>query len=144
MSTQSSLHEDIRREDKVKVGSDRSFGFVFAVFCALVALVHWWLGKGTFWGWGIAAAAFAAFSLFYSRALRPLNLLWFRFGMLLHRVVSPLILGVMFFGVFTPIAWCMRAAGKRPLNLAYDPAAKSYWISRTAPAPQPGSFDRQF
>jgi hypothetical protein len=144
MSSPASLHEDLKRADAVKVGSDRSFGLVFAVFCALVAAVHWWLGKGTFWGWGIAAAAFAAFSLFYSRALRPLNLLWFRFGMLLHHVMSPLILGVLFFGVFTPIAWYMRIAGKRPLSLSYDAAAKSYWIARTPPAPPPGSFDRQF
>lgn len=144
MSSQVSLHEDIRRADKVKVGSDRSFGMVFAAFCAIVAVVHWWLDKGTFWGWLAAAAIFAGFSLFYSRALHPLNMLWFRFGMLLHHVVSPVILGVMFFAVFTPIGWCMRLAGKRPLSLAYDATAKSYWISRTPPAPPAGSFDRQF
>jgi hypothetical protein len=143
-TTSSSLHEDIKRADVVKVGSDRSFGIVFTVFCALVAAVHAWLGKDTFWGWLIAAAVFGAFSLFYSRALHPLNVLWFRFGLLLHHVVSPVVLGVMFFAVFTPIGWCMRLAGKRPLNLAYDPAAKSYWIHRAPPAPPPGSFDQQF
>lgn len=144
MSSPGSLHEDIRRADRVKAGSDRNFGLVFAVFCALVAGVHWWLGKETFWGWATAAAVFAAFSLFFSRALHPLNVLWFRFGLLLHHVVSPLILGIMFFAVFTPIGWIMRLAGKRPLNLAYDRSARTYWIERQPPAPKPGSFERQF
>lgn len=144
MSSPTSLHEDIKRADTAKAGSDRSFGIVFAVFCTIVAVIHWWLGKSTFWGWLVAAAVFAGFSLLYSRALHPLNILWFKFGMLLHHVVSPVILGVLFFAVFTPIGWCMRLAGKRPLNLAYDAAAKSYWIPRTPPAPPPGSFDRQF
>ena len=144
MSSPTSLHEDLKREDGVKAGSDRSFGMVFTVFCALVAAVHWWLGKGTFWGWLGAAAVFGGFTLFYSRALHPLNVLWFRFGMLLDHVVSPVILGIMFFAVFTPIGWIMRLAGKRPLNLQYDPSAASYWIERKPPAPAPGSFDRQF
>jgi Saxitoxin biosynthesis operon protein SxtJ len=144
MASPASMHENLRREETVKLGSDRSFGIVFAVFCALVALLHGWLGKGTFWGWLGAAALFAGFSLFYSRALRPLNVLWFKFGLLLHQVVSPVILGVLFFAVFVPIGWCMRLAGKRPLSLEYDAAARSYWIARTPPAPPPGSFDRQF
>jgi hypothetical protein len=137
-------HEDLQRADSVSAGSDRSFGIVFTVFCAMVALVRFWLGHGAFWGWLVAAAVFATFALVYSRALRPLNILWFRFGMLLHHIMSPLILGIMFYVVFTPIGWWMRLAGKRPLNLSFDAAAESYWIHRKPPAPQPGSFDRQF
>jgi hypothetical protein len=63
---------------------------------------------------------------------------------LLHRIVSPLILGVMFFAVFTPIGLWMRLIGKRPLDLACDDKADSYWIERRPPGPPPGSFDRQF
>jgi hypothetical protein len=144
MATHSSTHEDVSRTDTVSVGSDRNFGIVFTLFCAIVAGVQFWFGNSAAWGWLIAAAAFAGVTLAYSRALRPLNILWFKFGLLLHHVVSPVILGVMFFAVFTPIGWWMRLAGKRPLHLRYDPAAASYWIERKPPAPPPGSFDRQF
>jgi len=140
----SSTHENVNRAETVTAGSDRSFGLVFTAFCAIVAAVQFWLGHGAAWSWLVASALFAGTTLVYSRALRPLNVLWFRFGMLLHRVVSPLILGVMFFAVFTPIGWCMRLAGKRPLSLRFDAAAQSYWVQRRAPAPPPGSFDQQF
>jgi hypothetical protein len=138
-------HEDVRRAHTVSVGSDRSFGIVFTVFCAIVAGVQLWYGStGAAWGWLAAAALFAAFALVYSRALRPLNILWFKFGVLLHRIVSPLVLGIMFYAVFTPIGLWMRLIGKRPLHLAYDASADSYWIERRPPGPPPGSFDRQF
>ncbi len=140
----SHTHENLQRADTVSAGSDRSFGIVFTVFCAIVALVQFWLDSNAFWGWLVAAAVFAGFALFYSRALRPLNALWFRFGMLLHHVMSPLILGIMFFAVFTPIGLWMRLVGKRPLNLRFDAAADSYWVHRKPPAPERGSFDRQF
>jgi hypothetical protein len=140
----SHTHENLQRADNVSAGSDRSFGIVFTVFCAIVALVQFWLDSNAFWGWLVAAAVFAGFALFYSRALRPLNALWFRFGMLLHHVMSPLILGIMFFAVFTPIGLWMRLVGKRPLNLRFDAAADSYWVHRKPPAPERGSFDRQF
>src|SRR5687767_385851 len=138
-------HEDVTRAHTVTVGSDRSFGLVFTVFCTIVAMVQFlWGSSDAAWGWVIAAILFATFALAYSRALRPLNILWFKFGMLLHRIVSPVILAVMFFAVFTPIGWMMRLTGKRPLHLRFDPAANSYWIHRAPPAPPPGSFDRQF
>jgi hypothetical protein len=140
-----STHEDVSRDHAVVVGSDRNFGIVFTVFCALVAGLQFWWGSHTAaWGWLMAAVVFAGFALVYSKALHPLNILWFKFGMLLHKVMSPVILGIMFFAVFTPIGWIMRLSGKRPLNLAYDEAAESYWIERRPPGPPPGSFDRQF
>jgi len=140
----SSTHEDVNRAETVTVGSDRSFGWVFTVFCAIVAAIQFWLGHGAAWGWLIASAAFAGTTLVYSRALRPLNILWFKFGMLLHLVVSPVVLGIMFFAVFTPIGWLMRLSGKRPLSLRFDAAAQSYWVQRRPPSPPPGSFDQQF
>ena len=140
----SSTHEDVSRGETVRVGSDRSFGLVFTGFCAIVAAAQFWLGHGHAWGWLAASLAFAGTTLVYSRALHPLNILWFKFGMLLHMIVSPVVLGIMFFAVFTPIGWYMRLAGKRPLNLRFDAAAQSYWIHRQPPAPTPGSFDRQF
>jgi hypothetical protein len=136
--------ETYSRNEILGPGSDRSFGLVFTAFCGLVALLQLWTGSPAFWGWLAAAALFAGFALAYSRALRPLNVLWFKFGMLLHHVMSPVVLAIMFYAVFTPVGWCMRLAGRRPLSLRYDPQADSYWILRNPPAPPPGSFDRQF
>ena len=63
-------------------------------------------------------------------ALAPLNRVWTRFGLLLHRIVSPVVLGVMFFVVVTPMGLVMRALGKDPLRLRFDREARSYWIDR--------------
>ena len=137
-------HEEVSRAPTVTAGSDRSFGIVFTIFCAIVAGVQFWHGSNAAWGWLAAAVLFAGFALAYARALRPLNVLWFKLGMLLHRIVSPVILGVMFFAVFTPLGLWLRLTGKRPLDLACDENTDSYWIERRPPGPPPGSFDRQF
>lgn len=132
------LHEDLARDHVVAVGSERSFGWVFAALFLLAGALTaspWWLTGGL---------AFAAIAWGMPSILRPLNLLWFRFGLLLHALVSPVILALMFFLVFTPIGWCMRLFGRRPLSLAADPGLKSYWVHRAPPGPAPDSFDRQF
>jgi hypothetical protein len=138
------VHEDFAREEITKAGSERSFGFVFAVFCGLVAGYQLWVGNSVLWWWAGAAAAFAVVAAAVPVALRPLNIVWFKFGMLLHHIVSPVVLGLMFFAVFTPIGLWMRLVGKRPLSLRLQKEAKSYWVLRKPPGPPPGSFNRQF
>src|SRR5690348_12335896 len=113
-------HEDFSREDRTPIGSERNFGLVFAGLCAVVAGVNWWHGNTRFWAWASAAVIFAAIALAAPRLLRPLNIVWFKLGMLLHHIVSPVVLGLMFFAVFTPVGWCMRAMRKRPLHLRFD------------------------
>jgi hypothetical protein len=76
--------------------------------------------------------------------LAPLNRLWLKFGLLLHKVVSPIVLGVMFFLVITPIGLTMRAFGKNPLRLKLDKQSGSYWIERVPPGPAPESLKDQF
>jgi hypothetical protein len=137
-------HEDFAREETTKAGSERGFGFVFAVFCALVAGYLWWTGSARLWWWLGAAAAFAVLAVALPIVLRPLNILWFKFGMLLHHIVSPVVLGLMFYVVFTPIGMWMRLIGKRPLNLRFQKDAQSYWVHRKPPGPPPGSFNNQF
>lgn len=137
-------HETRQRTEDVKLGSERAFGIVFAVVFAIIAL---WplIGGNTPRIWALViAAAFLAVSLIRPRVLRPLNLLWFRFGMLLHRIISPVILGLMFFVSVTPIALLMRVFGKDPLRLKFDPEAESYWITRDPPGPEPESLKNQF
>ena len=144
MARQPQTHETRRRTEDAKLGGDRAFGFAFAAVFSIVAL--WPLIGGNnprMWA-GIVAAVFLAVALIRPSLLRPLNLIWFRFGMLLHRVVSPLVLGLMFFASVTPIALIMRLLGKDPLQLKFDPDAKTYWLPRTPPGPEPDSLKNQF
>jgi predicted membrane metal-binding protein len=129
---------------KVEMGSDRSFGLVFAAVFAIVALLPLKNGgEPRLWA-GIAAAAFLAVALVWPKALKPLNKLWFLVGMALHHVVTPLVMGLLFFVTVTPIALLMRVAGKDPLRLRRDDAAASYWIVRNPPGPDAESMRRQF
>ncbi len=126
------------------MGSERSFGLVFAVVFALVCLLPLKDGaEPRLWA-GLVAAAFAVVSLAAPKLLKPLNKIWFLFGLLLHKIVSPLVMGLLFFVTVTPIALIMRALGKDPLKLRRDPAAASYWIARQPPGPEPESMRRQF
>lgn len=137
------IHENSGTGHDVKPGSARQFGFVMAGFFGLLSALVWWKG-GVWYFYLLAAAAFLAAALATPGLLVPLNRLWFRFGMLLHAVVSPLVLGLMFFLVITPIGWLMRLLRKRPLNLAFDRDAESYWIGRDPPGPPPDSLKNQF
>jgi hypothetical protein len=137
-------HETFRERDAVKGSSDRSFGIVFAVVFSVVGLVPLFSGSGPRW-WSIGLAAiFLVTALGYPKILAPLNRLWTRFGLLLHRIVNPIIMGLLFFLVVTPIAMIMRLVGKRPLHLEQDPDVTTYWISRDPPGPPPETMKQQF
>ncbi|TAN60913.1 MAG: hypothetical protein EPN20_13160 [Magnetospirillum sp.] len=129
---------------KVEMGSDRSFGLVFAVVFALVCLLPLKSGEEPRLWAGAVAAAFLVVSFAAPRLLKPLNRLWFLVGMALHHVVTPVVMGLLFFVTVTPIGLIMRAAGKDPLRLKRDDAAASYWILRQPPGPAPDSMRRQF
>lgn len=129
--------ESLHREDKLTPGSARQFGLVMAVFFAVLCTIALWRGAWT-WAavWAGFLAVFGLAALVMPRTLDPLNRLWFRFGLLLHAIVNPLVMGLMFFVVMTPIGLLMRALGKRPIPLRPDRAAASYWLPReTAPGP---------
>ncbi|MCX7366534.1 MAG: SxtJ family membrane protein [Alphaproteobacteria bacterium] len=140
----SGLHEDFSREEQVKAGTDRGFGFVFAGFFALISALSLWRG-GVGWHWMLpVAAAFLAVALVYPKALAPLNKGWMKFGLLLYKVMNPLVLGLLFFVTIMPIGLVMRAFGKDFLRLKLDRNAKSYWIDRAPPGPPPQSMRNQF
>ncbi|MBF0323873.1 MAG: hypothetical protein HQL42_02270 [Alphaproteobacteria bacterium] len=137
-------HESFTAVTEVRIGSERSFGLVFAVLFAIIAL--WPLKDGgeiRLWALG-AAVAFLVAALAAPRLLKPLNLLWFKFGMLLHHIVTPLVMGLLFFVTVTPVGLLMRATGKDPMRLKRDPAAASYWIERAPPGPAPETMKNQF
>ncbi len=137
-------NEPVVSHRKVVAGSDRSFGLVFAGFFAIVALLPTLHGAPLRW-WALGlAAAFAAAALMAPRLLHPLNRVWFKLGLALHHVVNPVVMAVMFYGAFLPMALLLRAFGKDILRLKREPAAASYWIVRDQPAPAPGSMRKQF
>ena len=137
-------HESYERQEDVQGGSNRSFGLVFTVFFAIVGLLPLIGGRGVR-GWALGLGAlFLAVALLHPAVLAPLARLWMKFGLLLHRIVSPIALGVMFFLVITPMGLLMRLFGKDPLRLRFDRSADSYWIPRDPPGPSPESFKDQF
>lgn len=137
-------HETGSHAAPVQMGSERSFGIVFAVVFAIIGLFPL-TGGGEIRLWAMGAAtAFLVVALVQPRMLRPLNILWFKFGMLLHHVVTPVVMGLLFFGTVTPIGLLMRAAGKDPMRLKRDPQATSYWIDRAPPGPAPETMKNQF
>ncbi len=128
--------------------SDRSFGFVFSIVFAIIAawpMVMQRAAGGSVRVWALAAAAaFLLAAVARPQVLAPLNRVWTRFGLLLHAIVSPVALGVIFFIGIMPIGLIMRAMGKRPLNLQFDRDAQSYWVPRDPPGPPPGTMSDPF
>ena len=128
---------------EIELPSNRKFGFFFTFIFVVVAAYFYYSDNATWAYMFIAAAsAFMLVTLIKSDALLPLNKLWMRFGILLGMIVSPIVLGVIFFGLFTPIAILMRLSGRDELRLKYAQKA-SHWISRGEPI-KSESFKYQF
>ena len=95
-------HESFTREEEIAVGSDRSFGVVMATVLALLSVLNWWRG-GTVWSWlGFTSIVLVIVAHLYPSALKPLNWLWFKFGLLLHAVINPIVMGVLFYFAVLP------------------------------------------
>jgi hypothetical protein len=141
---QQSTHESFARDDKVTVGSERSFGIVMAVFFGLIGALNLW-HDGHIWPWlGGVAAVFLAAAYLWPATLKPLNWLWFKFGLLLHAVVNPLVMGLLFYVAVWPTGIVMRALGRDLLRLKREPDSDSYWIVRRPPGPAPETMKDQF
>ncbi|HXA46450.1 MAG TPA: SxtJ family membrane protein, partial [Burkholderiaceae bacterium] len=127
----SSTHEQFHRAEPTEIGSNRSFGFVFTVFFLVVGLSPLMHGRPLrLWALAVAAVMLIV-SLLVPHLLDLPNRLWAQFGVLLSHIVSPIALGILFFGVVTPIGILMRLFAKDPLRLQYNREADSYWIIRT-------------
>jgi hypothetical protein len=137
-------HEDLNRTDAVKVGSERSFGIVFACVFALFGAKAFMSGGKYTWLWLGGAVSFLTIAFVLPRLLRPFNIAWFRFGLLLNKIVNPIVLGIMFYAIITPIGLLMRAFDKRPLNLDKKPLETSYWSKKDLPGSAPSNFRDQF
>lgn len=144
MSKSTNLHESLEERTETRLGSERSLGIVFAIVFLIIAL--WPLLKsGTPRYWSLAiAVAFLLLGFLAPKTLAPLNRLWFRLGMGLHRVINPVIMGAIFFLTVAPTGFLMRLFGRDILGLKLDRSASSYWVKRDPPGPPRDSFRNQF
>ena len=118
--------------DEIKISSNRSFGVVFFIVFLLITIYPLFKGNELrIWSL-IISFIFLGLGLINSKLLTPLNKLWFKFGLLLGKFISPLIMGIIFFVVVTPIGIIMRLLKKDLLNLKFNDQ-KSYWIKKTGP-----------
>lgn len=161
-------HEIFSRHEETQGASDRSFGLVFGTFFLLLAVLGYFSKLPPFLKFtvpagcpfldahpelapyalsalfAVASLVFFIFALVFPKVLAPLNWVWTRFGLLLHKLVSPVILGLLFFLIFTPVGLLMRLFGADPLRLRFDAKLPSYWMVREPPGPAPDSLKDQF
>jgi hypothetical protein len=125
--------------------SERTFGFVFTGIFLIITSYLWYhdskpLAIQIFL---VLAVAFFACAIFMPIVLRPFNKAWYKLGLLMGRVVSPIVLGILFFILISPIAIVMRLAGRDALKLRKQ-NVQSHWIDRAPPGPPSESFKEQF
>ena len=142
-----STHEDFRRTEEVRGSSDRGFGLTVGGILLLIAAVRTWLHDG----YGAIELAFGAvglclivLALVRAESLAGLNRAWTRLGLILFRVVNPIVLGLIFLTTIVPIGLIMRACRHDPLRLKRDPQASTYWMKREPPGPAPETMINQF
>ncbi len=118
--------------DEIKISSNRNFGIVFFIVFLIISLYPMTKNQDIrIWSFTIAFI-FLILGILNSKILTPLNKIWFRFGLFLGKIVSPLVMGIIFFLVVTPIGLFMRIIGKDILNLKFN-KNESYWIEKTGP-----------
>ena len=138
------LHEDFARKQEGEGSSDRAFAFVFAVFFGVIGLsplrahhpMRWWAFP--------IAGLFLFVGVLKPVWLHPLNKYWTKLGLLIGRIVSPMVTAMLFYTVVTPTALLFRILGKDLLRLTRDPQVGSYWIERKPPGPAPETMTNQF
>jgi hypothetical protein len=135
---------EYRSFEELKIGSERNFGIIFSIAFAIIAF--WPLtGGGAVRLWSLAISViFLVTAFVVPHWLKPLNRIWFRLGILLGKIVTPLVMGFLFFTTVTPIALLLRIFRKDLLRLHQNAAADTYWLPRTPPGPVRGSLKDQF
>jgi hypothetical protein len=160
-------HEILSRVKPHQGSSEREFGLVFSVFFMILAVLDKFSKlpvsldisylkncvflQDTEWAnhplslvFAVLSLVFLLLALLIPKALMPLNWLWTKLGLLLHKIVSPIVLVLLFYLVFMPIGLVMRLFGSDLLKLRLDKSAPTYWIERTPAGPEPNSLEDQF
>jgi len=127
-----------------KFPPDRHFGLVFTVLFAALGVLSYFRGGHAFLWLLPLSALIGLVAIIIPRWLRPLNRLWMKLAALLHAIVSPVVLAVLYFLILTPFGFVRRLAGRDTMRRRFDPQIDSYWISREPPGPPPESLRNQF
>ena len=144
MKKQDHFHENYSDQSEVKIGSERSFGWVFAAVFLIIGLMPLTKGREAH-GWAVfMGGGLVAVAIVIPKILAVPNRLWFCLGLWLQTLISPLIMGLLFYGVLFPTGLLLRITGKDLLRLKWQKDAKTYWIHRTPPGPPPASMRDQF
>tara|TARA_Y100000758_G_scaffold172939_1_gene122858 strand:- start:48 stop:437 length:390 start_codon:yes stop_codon:yes gene_type:complete len=120
------------KNSKIKIGSNKSFGIVFFTVFLIIAI--WPLLNGyeiRYWSL-IISIVFLLLGILNSKILTPLNKIWFKIGILLGNVISPIVMSIIFFLVVTPTSLLMKLFGKDILGIKKN-RSKSYWIEKSGP-----------
>mgnify|MGYP001372601424 CR=1 FL=1 len=119
-------------QNDIKIGSNRSFGITFFIVFLIISLYPL-LNSESIRAWSlIISSIFLVLGFFNSKLLTPLNKIWFKFGLFLGKIVSPIVMGIIFFFVVTPIALLMKILQKDLLNLKFN-KNNTYWIKKSDP-----------
>ena len=137
-------HEDFSRTHETKASSNRGFGWVFTAVFLFVGLRPLISGDAPHWWSLIVAALFMLITLVAPALLTIPNRMWLRFGLLLNRIISPVVLAFLFYLVVTPMGALMRLFGKDSMRRRGKDSEGSYWIRRDPPGPKPDSLPHQF
>ena len=139
------MHQPSDSLNGSKLPSERIFGIVFVGIFLILAGYGWYKQFSNTWinVFLVLVFVFLLCTLIAPKLLRPLNKAWYKLGLFLGRFVSPIVLGILFFIVSTPVAVVTRLAGRDTLRLRKQ-STDSYWIDRKPPGPDPESFKQQF
>ena len=114
-----------------KLPSNRNFGFVFSIFFLLIYFYIYLNSEISLIWMLIISVIFFILGAFNSKLLNPLNKIWYKFGIILGKIVSPFVMGIIFYFVITPTGILMKVMKKDLLNLKFDKKEKSYWIKKS-------------
>jgi hypothetical protein len=123
--------------------SDRKFGYTFSLAFGALAIYIWWRGSPRYPVAIVLSALFLVITITKPELLHPLNRAWMALSSVLQRIASPVVLGVLYFVVFTPVAVLMRLFNRDTMHRQFDRAAASYWTPRDPPGPPPESLREQ-
>lgn len=128
----------------MQLPSNRAFGSLFVIVFGIFGALSY--ARSGFW-WPVLtglAVLTALVTLIAPGVLTPLNRAWMKLGDLMGRVVNPVVLGILFYGVITPFGLARQLFGADPMKRKPDPAARTYWVDRDPPGPAADSFTNQF
>ena len=140
----SGVFENFERNEKIKVSSNRSFGMVFSVFFLIISCISLYKRSDLLNYWVAMTCVVFLVTIIAPTLLTPFNLLWAKFGLLLHKITSPIIMGIMFFVVFLPMGLVLRFFKKLSLTKSFDSSLSTYWIERTPAGHLPNTMKDSF